>query len=294
MGKIKDSLAVKTTAFVIIVIFSIVTALSTAIVIINAEYQWYSRAEEAVQDDIYDEVATHAQQMILDEIYTNYEGIESSIDAPLIKEENSAEGFGYKVKLLNDAFSFKFLNNGKESDTRIVNREFINSNDVVDSYEFMHGDMEITIYLGEINEETVPGELYTLYRILDFAYEYSKAAAAVTLLGIIVIAALVIFFFTSTGRKEEISKFVANVPIELCLVISAGAIILLAMLNINILEELKLDLIILMIIVDAASIATIVMGLLILLIIKIRHNNLYQSSSEALFILSKSLHQDVR
>lgn len=278
MGKIKDSLAVKTTAFVIIVIFSIVTALSTAIVIINAEYQWYSRAEEAVQDDIYDEVATHAQQMILDEIYTNYEGIESSIDAPLIKEENSAEGFGYKVKLLNDAFSFKFLNNGKESDTRIVNREFINSNDVVDSYEFMHGDMEITIYLGEINEETVPGELYTLFRILDFAYEYSKAAAAVTLLGIIVIAALVIFFFTSTGRKEEISKFVANVPIELCLVISAGAIILLAMLNINILEELKLDLIILMIIVDAASISTIVMGLLILLIIKIRHNNLYQSS----------------
>ena len=278
MEKIKDSLAVKTTAFVIIVIFSIVTALSTAIVIINAEYQWYSRAEEAVQDDIYEEVATHAQQMILDEIYTNYEGIESPIDAPLIQEESSADGFGYKVKLLNDAFSFKFLNNGKESDTRIVNREFINSEDVVDSYEFMHGDMDITIYLGEISEGAVPSELYTLYQVLNFAYEYSKAAAASALLGIIVIAALVIFFFTSTGRKQEISKFVTSVPIELCLAVSAGAIILLALLNINILEEWKLDLIILMIIVDAAAVAAIVMGLLILMIIKIRHNNLYQSS----------------
>lgn len=278
MEKIKDSLAVKTTAFVIIVIFSIVTALSTAIVIINAEYQWYSRAEEAVQDDIYEEVATHAQQMILDEIYTNYEGIESPIDAPLIQEESSADGFGYKVKLLNDAFSFKFLNNGKESDTRIVNREFINSEDVVDSYEFMHGDMDITIYLGEISEGAVPSELYTLYQVLNFAYEYSKAAAASALLGIIVIAALVIFFFTSTGRKQEISKFVASVPIELCLAVSAGAIILLALLNINILEEWKLDLIILMIIVDVAAVAAIVMGLLILMIIKIRHNNLYQSS----------------
>lgn len=278
MGKIKDSLAVKTAAFVIIIIFSMITALSASIVIINAEYQWYSSTEEAVQDDIYDEVATRAQQMILDEIYTNYEGIESSIDAPLIQGENSSDGFGYKVKLLNDVFSFKFLNNGKESDTRIVNREFINSEDVVDSYEFMHGDMDITIYLGEIREGAVPDELHTLYRVLDFAYEYSKAAAASALLGIIVIAALVIFFFTSTGRKEEISRFVATVPIELCLAVSAGAIILLALLNINILEEWKLDLIILMIIVDAASITSIVMGLLILMIIKIRHNNLYQSS----------------
>lgn len=296
MEKIKDSIAVKSTAFVLIVICSIITAVSAAIVIVNAEYQWYSKTEESVQEDIYNEVASRAHQLILDELYTNYEGIESHIDAPLLRDENSSSDFGYKVTLLNDAFSFKFLNDGKESNSRIVNKDFINSDDVLNYYEYMHGDTDIVIYLGEINEGSVPGELYNIYRILDFAYGYSRAAVAAALLSIIVIAALVVFFFVSTGRKQEMSRVLTNVPIELCLALSAGAITLLSLLNIAVLEEFKLDLIILMIIVDAAAVASIIMALLIVIIIKVRHNNLWKSSicyklyRGTVFIIKKSVY----
>lgn len=278
MGKIKESLAIKTAAFAIVVICSMVAAISVTIVVINAEYQWYSKAEETVQEDIYKEVASKAHQLILDELYTNYYETDANIEAPLIEDENSSTQFGYKITLINDAFPWHFVNGGIDSNSRIVNEGFIYSDDVLNQYDFMHGDTDIIIYLGKISENSVPGELYNLYRILDFTYDYNRAAAAVTLLSIIVIVALVIFFFVSAGRKEKMSRTLAKMPIEICMAIFIAGIIMLAAISKAILEEFILDLIILMIIVDAAAVASMIMAFLLILIIKVRHNNLWESS----------------
>lgn len=288
MEKIKNSIAAKTVAFILIVIIAAASLLSAAVVGVNAYYQWYSKTSDNVTQDIYYEVASRANEQIISQLYMySDEGtdvISISDDVELLYGEDATKDFGYKIKLINreneqaeSTMGFKF--DDEHSDTRIVNEEFINSENVLYHQTFEHYDAEIDIYIGGIGVGSIPDELYTFEQTLENVYKYKNAAAVTAAAGIIAMMALFVFLITVVGRKTNTSKIILKLPIELCIAAVVIIGIILMLISKGILDAGRgIDMLVLTAVIDAVVLAAVVLGLLIVIAIKARQHVLWRSS----------------
>lgn len=282
MEKIKSSISVKTAAYIIIVLCSVMTVLSAIIVVMNAEYQWYGKSGAAVSRDIYGKVAEFANNELIENmVYDEDRGGVIEEDAELIYEEALCTDFGYRITVnADDSISdpVRFEENGSTTNIRAVNEDFIKSGDAQFEYTFIHSYGQIDIYLGEISKESIPEDLFRHYSFLSAVHKYGKTAAVTAVLGVLIMIILFVFFFVTTGKRKEIGRTAASIPIELCVLIAAGLGALLAMFNSAMLWDMNTELVILMIVVDTAAVVSVALGLMLITVLKARHHVLWQSS----------------
>lgn len=286
MDKLKRSLVAKTAAFIVTVLFAVVLVLSTVVIGININYQWYGQEEKNVKENIYEETAAYAGQELVNQIY-NYEIIADTtgnthfyvpFEDELISNEKDAEGFGYKI--VSNTSAIKFINNDKESKNRIVNNELIKSDDK-QKYSFDHEIVKVNVFFGEISKESVPEDIYQRYMVMNNAYQYGTAALAACLISLLAVISLFIFLVMAVGYESEGKSdigFIKRMPIEIIAAFDVVLIILLAAVNEMFFPIDNIILITALIILDTVVAATIILGFVLITVLKMKYHNLIKGS----------------
>lgn len=303
MEKIKNSFAAKTAAFLLILLCTAVVVMSAIVIVGNMESGWYSKNESAVEQDIYEETAYYINTQLTEKLYMYYvnaepaeldgseEGyIEIQKDIQLMEGENAASDFGYVLHAKNSDLRFSEGVNEENAEenmneenadfaTRVCNRALVEAGDGVYRKTFTHDSMDLEVYLGDIDEGSVPEDVYRVYRLHEGLYQYGKTAIVIGILGMICIICLFLFLMISVGKKEDSNGWLRKVPIELLLAVAVFLMVLLFTLSYNFIwEAVDLILALAMIVVAAVMGTAIVLGFLMILVIKGRQHTLWHGS----------------
>lgn len=295
--KIGNSFAMKVAAFLIMLLCTVVVSVSAIIVIVNAEYQWYSKSEDAVEKDIYEETASFASQQLMEQLFVHQpdedssgfeeaENIDGSVnespaaeikkDVHLIDEEGISGNFGYLIQVKTPEFRFE-AEDGDDT-IRMVNRDLIENNAGIYQQTFTHDFADVTIYLGGIEKGFVPAAIYSVYHANSLLYRCGKLAIAAGVLGLVLMICLLLFLLASVGKKEGANEWLRKAPIEMLFMIAVVLAAFLCVLNQNILWNANLDLLVAMVIADAVLASAILLGLLLMIVIKGRQHTLWKGS----------------
>ncbi len=299
--KLTNSFAAKVAAFLILLLCAAVVSVSAVIVVVNADYQWYSKSKEAAEQDIYEETASFANQRLSEQLFAHQVDEESSglaeeenpdriveenidqsnasaikNDVQLIDGERIASDFGYMIQAKTAEFRFE-AEDGDDT-IRMVNRELIESNAGIYQQTFTHDFADITVYLGAIGRDTVPGAIYNVYHAHSLLYQWGKIAIATGVLGVLLLIVLLLFLLVSVGKREGSNAWLRHAPIELLLMAAVLLAAFLWALNETVLWDANLDFLLIMIVADAALFAAIIVGFLVIAVIKGRQHTLWHGS----------------
>ena len=223
MKRLKNNLAVKIAAFVLLQIFLTATVLSSIAVIFNAGMGWYSHEKKEVQEDILQQMVYSANSQISLYLWEDPSEIEEDLQNELIYGENEAIGFGYTINQMDKK--------GNKA-IREIHSDLRARGDVYKE-TFQHDDYEVSVYLADperaaTGADIFPQQLRNMYKMYNKVYSCRQSAIAA---GCICLAAslfLFIFLMAAAGyeRKEE-NTALKKVPLDL---LAAIAGILTAML----------------------------------------------------------------
>lgn len=271
MKKIRDSLWLKVTAFILLIICMVITVFSAFIVYYNADYQWYTMNENAVKRDMSNELFFSAGDMLIESCsILNNDADEIAAADELIDEENTSSQFGYTIR------SVKAKDAGGV--IRQVNAGLINEKDIAVK-TFSHGSMTIEVYIGDIGDggSTIPGELYYEYSKLQTLYKYSVAAIIAGILCSILIVISFVFLVTSVGRGKDETSVIRNMPVEIILTVILVPVIGFGITNTEF-YDLNADAYAVVLAMDTVMVTTICLGLILAFVSKLRQGNLWKSS----------------
>ena len=317
MGKIENStkkltgsFAVKVAAFLVMLLCATVIVASAIIIIVNAENQWYSKSKEAVEQELYEAAASFANQELSEQLFAqrqdeavseeeNSEPLESGDiggsagesgganteesdglairkDVQLIDGEGAASDFGYQIQAKTAEFRFE-AEDGVDT-VRTVNRDIVENNAGIYQKTFIHDFADITVYLGVIAKESVPGAIYDVYHAHSLLYQWGKLAIATGALGLILFVCLLLFLLTSVGKKEGANGWLRKVPVELLLMIAVVLAAFLCAVNQGLLWNANLDILVVFVIADTVLATAIIAGFLLMAVIKGRQHTLWHGS----------------
>ena len=97
MNRIRESLAAKTAAFIIIILCAAVLVMSGIVIAVNIENQWYSKDESEVVNDVANQLALDVSYTIADNIYYGYDEISETVvsdDYELFQGEAESDALG--------------------------------------------------------------------------------------------------------------------------------------------------------------------------------------------------------
>ena len=286
MKGFKENLIAKTAAFIGIVICSVIVVLSAAVVYVNTDYQWYSKSEEKVMNDIYESTSSYTANNIEQQLFMYVSDVQEENDEAyalvgeeieLIEHENDAESFGYIVSSNMEQLMFE---NGEEKEsTRAVN-DGIGKDPNVFSEKYHHTDvMDIEIFLGEITWDSVPEMVYMRYDMTMKMYQYRTAALIAMIAGIIFAIGLLVYLLSSAGHSSSENLFLPKLPVEfLVLLFGAAVAAVLVIIDQSIYWTENLDPVVFIISVSTAVIVTVFLAALTAGVIKAKQHTLWNSS----------------
>lgn len=269
MKRVRDSLWLKMTAFIVLVICMVITVFSAVIVYVNADYQWYSMNKSAVKKDMSNELLYYAGDMLIEScsILNNDADYISGADE-LIGEESSSLEFGYVIKEQSEG-------------NRIIRQvnPSLAEKEGVSAKSFSHNDMIIEVYLGNIGDgsHTIPGDLYYEYSKFQVLYKYNVAALIAGVLCAILSAVSFVFLVSTVGRRNNEDSLIRNIPIEVILAIGLVLFLFIGAVNSGFYET-GTDAFAVMIAVDTVLLTIIGAGFILVFAAKLRQNNLWKSS----------------
>lgn len=226
MNRIRESLAAKTAAFIIIILCAAVLVMSGIVIAVNIENQWYSKDESEVVNDVAYQLALDVNYTIADNIYYGYDEIPETVvsdDYELFQGEAESESLGYILTSKDKNISFG--SKAKPYKKRIVNSELIKSEDAL-KYDFSHDSLNIQVYLDLSDISRLPASLRSEYIISIEAYTYRNMAIAAA--GASMIAAVICFVFLMAAAghsekrsKENIMTITDRIPLEVFAAVAA-------------------------------------------------------------------------
>lgn len=281
MNRIRESMAAKTVAFIIIILSFAAVMFSGAVIAVNADNQWYSKVDSEVDDDIGYQLATEANYSIIDSIYYEFgEDISNEVfpdNYELIRGESEADSLGYIITSKDKNVSFG--SKAKPSKKRVVNSELIKSEHIM-KYDFVHDNLTIKVYLNSDDLTKLPDSLRNDYIFSITAYMYRNAAIVVAAAGLVTAILCLIFLFYAAGHSkrrtdENFRTITDKVPIEVYVV--AAAIISVCVAGVVDITVYDIMMVVLMplcvLIVTAAW-----LGFVLAIVIKLKHHTFKESS----------------
>lgn len=281
MNRIRESMAAKTVAFIIIILSFAAVMFSGAVIAVNADNQWYSKVDSEVDDDIGYQLATEANYSIIDSIYYEFgEDISNEVfpdNYELIRGESEADSLGYIITSKDKNVSFG--SKAKPSKKRVVNSELIKSEHIM-KYDFVHNNLTIKVYLNSDDLTKLPDSLRNDYIFSITAYMYRNAAIVVAAAGLVTAILCLIFLFYAAGHSkrrtdENFRTITDKVPIEVYVV--AAAIISVCVAGVVDITVYDIMMVVLMplcvLIVTAAW-----LGFVLAIVIKLKHHTFKESS----------------
>ena len=215
MKRLKNNLAVKIAAFVLLQIFLTAAVLSSIAVIFNADMGWYSHKKTEVREDTLQQMAYSAHSQISQYLWGEPSDIED-LKNELIYEENEAIGFGYTVSELNEK--------GKK-DIRNIHSELAVRGDVYKETFWHDGSYEISVYLADPERAATGADIFPqkrrdMYKMYSKLYSCRQSAIAA---GCICLAAslfLFIFLMAAAGYgRKDAGPVLKKVPLDLLAVV---------------------------------------------------------------------------
>ena len=288
MNRIRESLAAKTAAFIIIILSSAAVMFSGVVIAVNADNQWYSKSDSEVDEDIGHQLATEANYSIIDSIYYEFgEGISNEVfpdNYELIRGESEADSLGYIITSKDKNVSFG--SKAKPSKKRVVNSELIKSEHFM-KYDFVHDYLTIKVYLNSDDLTKLPDSLRNDYIFSITAYMYRNAAIVMAAAGLVTAILCLIFLFYAAGHSkrrtdENFRTITDKVPIEVYAV--AAAIIsvgVAGVVDITVYDIMMVVLLPLCVLIVTAA----WLGFVLAFVIKLKHHTFKESSIIYRFIV---------
>ena len=226
MNRIRESLAAKTAAFIIIILCAAVLVMSGIVIAVNIENQWYSKDESEVINDVAYQLALDVNYTIADNIYYGYDEISETVvsdDYELFQGEAESDALGYIITSTDKNVSFG--SKAKPYKKRIVNSELIKSEDAL-KYDFSHDNLNIQVYLDLTDISRLPASLRSEYIISIEAYTYRNMAIAAAAAGVIAAVICFVFLMAAAGHSEKRSKenimtITDRIPLEVFAAVAA-------------------------------------------------------------------------
>ena len=226
MNRIRESLAVKTAAFIIIILCAAVLVMSGIVITVNIENQWYSKDESEVVNDVAYQMALDVNYTIADNIYYGYDEISETVvsdDYELFQGEAESDALGYILKSKDKNLSFG--SKAKPNKKRIVNSELVKSEDAL-KYDFSHDSLNIQVYLDLSDISRLPASLRSEYIISIEAYTYRNMAIAAAAVSMIAAVICFVFLMAAAGHSEKRSKenimtITDRIPLEVFAAVAA-------------------------------------------------------------------------
>lgn len=226
MNRIRESLAAKTAAFIIIILCAAVLVMSGIVIAVNIENQWYSKDESEVVNDVAYQLALDVNYTIADNIYYGYDEIPETVvsdDYELFQGEAESESLGYILTSKDKNVSFG--SKAKPYKKRIVNSELIKSEDAL-KYDFSHDSLNIQVYLDLSDISRLPASLRSEYIISIEAYTYRNMAIAAAAASMIAAVICFVFLMAAAGHSEKRSKenimtITDRIPLEVFAAVAA-------------------------------------------------------------------------
>ncbi|MGN0703301.1 MAG: sensor histidine kinase [Lentihominibacter sp.] len=208
MNRIRESLAAKTAAFIIIILCTAVLVMSGIVITVNLDNQWYSKESDEVEEDICYQLAVDVNYKIADSVYYEYGDLPDSESNEIIQGESESSALGYIVtSTLADEYQ-----------KRVVNRKLVKSKEAM-KYDFIHDNLKIQVYLNVTDISGLPAELRNNYLFKTTLYEYRNSAIAAAAASMIAAVICFIFLMAAAGYskksiEENDGRITDRIPVE--------------------------------------------------------------------------------
>lgn len=241
MERLRKNLAVKLTAYILMILCTIMMSFSAVVVFTNIVGEWYSVGSDAVNKDIRDYTAYAAESNLLQEIFDleasssdiaytteiieeydagtdeqfsdeqseeensrqTIQQLLKEVDGELVTGETYADEFGYSI--------FPYIEGQEKTSVdyskpiRQVHPELAKEEGVFIKTT-NHSDFRIEVYLGELNEEELPDYVVPVYKYNKMAYEMRYIAIVTAVASFIAALFLLVFLITAAGENNKGNK----------------------------------------------------------------------------------------
>ena len=273
MERLKNSIAAKVVAFLVIQVCVVSIVFSGIIVVFNAGYSWYSSDYRTAREDILQEIAMQVECKIHDRLYYHieYSG-EGKIEWSeyILKDYDLPEGIGYEIKLLK----------GKSEnieDIKLRKNTSLKKSESVYSQELYNDLYKLVVYVddpqkvGKPASEMYPENLAVMYEFYNLMYECKNIAIVILVSALIVVSIMFAYMISAirlcTGKEGVMRKL----PVDLAFGVSGGAVFLLCMGFADIVQETyNYDLLMLMILSASMAISVIVTAFVLFFIYRVK------------------------
>lgn len=215
MEKIKQSAAAKTTAFILLQIFVLITVCSAMIAAVNLDRGWYIYDnKERQRDMLYHSMAVEAQNYIT---VSMPEAMEPK--GELILGENQATGFGYEIYVPQ-----------KDKKEKLVKQLHLGLKTEQNVYteSFQHGDYRVQVYLAHLEERgSLPFSLEQKFLLESKIYQWKNPALWFGGISLLAGICLFVFLMMAAGHRNGEERPRWMMPLDLVLVLGCFLICML-------------------------------------------------------------------
>ena len=306
MQKMKESFVVKVGAYILILMCMMVTVFSGMLVFISAGNQWYTKDYDACMHDIYQETLDYACYQ-LDYAIDSYETDTITSEETTVEDENgdvvaststtydmnsledtedellygerSADGFAYTITKTETDSS----GNAKNTTVRAVHPDLVKDAQGTGFFSdsIVHNDMTVSVYMiKDPDSNSLPADVFMKYRSLEKIYNFRIGAIIAAAVGSIMALCLFIFMVTTVGKREhkEDRSILAKTPAEIVLALAFLATMLTLEVAYSTNYENNIDMLCAAVAGGTLVITSILLGVVLFLVIKLRERNLWKSS----------------
>ena len=220
MERVKNSVAAKVIAFLVIQVCVVTIVFSGIVVVFNAGFSWYTSDDKSVREDILQEVAVHVECEIHDRLYYHieYSG-EGEIEWSeyLLKGYDLPDGIGYKIELLEDKPE-------NIENIKLKKNAVLEKSGSAYSQELYNDLYRLTVFVedpqkvGKTASEIYPENLAVMYEFYNLMYEFKIIAITAFALALIVLSLL--FAYVISAMKLDEGVVIRKIPVDLALAAS--------------------------------------------------------------------------
>lgn len=225
MNRLGRSFIARFILYLVMLVSIMLTAVAGTIAACNIDYNWYSDRSDAVEDEIYSEVAEYVGSILYDYAYYSEGNEEIDNAQTLIYGEDRAENFGYGLYRAVDAEA-DAANGETPAEVKWEPVKEINiglgKEEGIHHETIQHdGYVKIEVYLGDMEKGGVPNEVGYLYDLYKFIYANRNVAAVTAALAALVSFALFVILICAAGRDKEKESVTARLPLDVIVAIAA-------------------------------------------------------------------------
>ncbi|MDO4546216.1 MAG: sensor histidine kinase [Bacillota bacterium] len=231
MNKVRDNFAFKVVIYILMIAMMLVTALMAMATAVNVGYEWYSKSENQVKENIYEETLDYTASVLSNNldfarglVSDGEEVFSEDPELELIIGESGAANFGYTVYAENpEDWGY---DGAAGSIVREMNPEVKSLEDVhTESFSFHVEDERegrteavgyvIEMYVGDLESGGAPDEVCSIYNLFTYIYDLRITALVSAVIGFLISLGLFIFLMTVAGKRKKENALIPRLPMDL-------------------------------------------------------------------------------